>query len=177
MKQLPTHARLAASALLSLLSPAVVLAEPAPAPANQASGKIPVKTADDLPRHSYKVEGKASEFLLSDKPFKDFVAQVKANLQSDLDKYDIQDRTTLQAYYTTLQQIAIFENRQADAIALLAKIRELETKESKKLMNGQVLLSLFEAEKIAGFYQGFKIGRRAARENAFQKIHHGSDIK
>ncbi|MBS0189988.1 MAG: S8 family serine peptidase [Phycisphaerales bacterium] len=150
MKQLPTHARLAASALLSLLSPAVVLAEPAPAPANQASGKIPVKTADDLPRHSYKVEGKASEFLLSDKPFKDFVAQVKANLQSDLDKYDIQDRTTLQAYYTTLQQIAIFENRQADAIALLAKIRELETKESKKLMNGQVLLSLFEAEKIAG---------------------------
>lgn len=112
--------------------------------------KIVVKTADDLPRHTYKIEGKASEFLLSEKPFKDFIAQVKANAESDLAKYDIQDKTTLQAYYTLLQQIAIFENREADAAQFLEKIRELETKESKKLMTGQVLLALFEAEKVAG---------------------------
>ena len=136
--------------LLSLSVSGVVLAEPARHP-ESGLRQDAVKTADDLPRPATKSGGQGFGILLSDKPFKDFVVLGQANLQSDLDKYDIQDRTTLQAYYTTLQQIAIFENRQADAIARsFAKIRELETAGIEKADERTGAPLLFEAEKIAG---------------------------
>ena len=126
---------------------APLFAQPATPPATTPSGKIPVKTADDLPRHTYQIEGKASEFLRSDAPFKAFVTKVRADIESDLLKYDITDVATLKDMYNTLQQIAIFEGRDQDAIALIEKSRAIETKEAKKLMTGQVLTSLVEARK------------------------------
>jgi len=122
--------------------------ESAPAPAAQkADGRIPVKTKDDLPRHTYRVEGKASEFLLSDAPFKAFVQQVKQNAESDLAKYKIEDRTTLQEYYALLQTVALFEHRDDDALKYLEKAQEVEAKESKKLMMGMVSKAMIEATK------------------------------
>jgi subtilisin family serine protease len=120
-----------------------------PAPAQPGTKKV-VKTADDLPRHTYKIEGKASEFVLSDAPFKAFVSKVKADTEADLAQYQIEDRTTLQGYYGTLQQIAMFEGRFDDAIGFVERIRELEAKESKKLMTGQVLTAMVNAGKSAG---------------------------
>lgn len=128
-------------------------ADPAPAAAAQPGGKKVVKTQDDLPRHVYQIEGKASEFVLTDEPFKAFVAKVKADTQSDLEQYQIDDRTTLQGYYTLLQQIAMFEGRYDDAAGYIEKVRELETKESKKLMTGQTLLSLIAAGKTTGSFK------------------------
>lgn len=125
-------------------------ATPAPASASQPDTRKPVKTADDLPRHTYKIEGKASEFVLSDAPFKAFVAKVKADCEADLKEYAIEDRTTLQAYYGVLQQIAMFEGRLDDAAGYIEKIRGLEAKESKRLMAGQVQLAMIEASKSAG---------------------------
>jgi len=122
--------------------------ESAPAPAAQkADGRIPVKTKDDLPRHTYQVEGKASEFLLTDAPFKAFVQQVKQNAESDLAKYKIEDRTTLQEYYALLQTVALFEHRDDDALKYLEKAQEVEAKESKKLMMGMVSKAMIEATK------------------------------
>ena len=137
--------KLALIVLLAGTTTSVFADNPPPAPTT----KITVKTADDLPRHTYKVAGKASEFLLSDKPFKDFVSQVKLNAESDLATYDITDRTTLQGYHALLQQIAMFEGRFDDAIACSAKVRSLEGKESKKLMTGQVLGALIAAKKAS----------------------------
>lgn len=134
---------------LALAAPAWA-SEPAAAPAAGATGKIPVKTADDLPRHVYKIEGKASEFLVSDAPFKAFVEQVRANIESDLAKYDITDKTTLRGYQMQLMQIAVFQGREADALKHLENARELETKESTRLMMGQSLLSMFAARREAG---------------------------
>lgn len=140
-----THiAKLALIVLLAGTATSVLADNPPPAP---AGSKIPVKTSDDLPRHTYTIEGKASEFLLSDKPFKDFVAKVKANVDADLAKYDITDRTTLQGYHTLRQQIAMFEGRLDDALACAATVKSLEGKESKKLMTGQVLAALVAASK------------------------------
>ena len=63
--------------------------------AAQPGGKIAVKTAADLPVHMYTIEGAASEFVVSDAPFKAFAAKVRTNIEGDLAKYDIQDPTTL----------------------------------------------------------------------------------
>lgn len=121
-----------------------------PAASAQPGGRKPVKTQDDLPRHTYHIDGKASEFVLSDAPFHEFVGKVKTDAESDLKLYDIQDRTTLQGYYALLQQIAMYEGRLDDAAAYVDRIRELEAKDSKRLMTGQVLLSMISAAKTAG---------------------------
>ncbi len=128
-----------------------------------APAKITVKTADDLPRHVYKIEGKASDFLLSDAAFKKFVAELKANTLADLEKYDIQDKTTLKGYYTLLQQIAVFEGNFDEAFKQLEKARAIEGKESTKLMMGQVLGSMVAGRKASNngtdkpaYYAAFK---------------------
>jgi hypothetical protein len=114
-----------------------------------ATPKIAVKTADDLPRHTYSISGKASEFLTTDKPFKDFVAQVKGHTEETLAKYYIQDPTTLSGYYALLQQIAMFEGNTTAAVDYANRVKALETKESKKLMSGQVIRA-YAAAKGAG---------------------------
>ncbi len=138
------------SLALILAAGLAVVSPAASSVAQPPDNRIVVKTADDLPRHTYKIEGKASEFLVSDKPFADFLVQLKKDTEDDLAKYKIEDPTTLQAYYGVLQQIAMIQGRDDDALALVDKIRALESKESKKLVTGQVLRAMVTAKKAAG---------------------------
>jgi subtilisin family serine protease len=140
------------------------------APAAQPGARKPVKTQDDLPRHTYTIQGKASEFLMSDAPFKAFVAKVKADTEDDLAKYDIQDPTTLQGYYSVLQQIAIFEGRDDDAIALISKVRSLEGKESKKLMTGQTIQAFVAAKKAGADQAAIDKSFRAALDKNVRSL-------
>lgn len=140
----------------------------APAAAAGAGAKKPVKTADDLPRHTYKIEGKASEFVVSDGPYKAFLKQMKADLEGDLAGYDITDPTTLQGYHQTLQAIAVLEGRWDDALACADKVKELETKEAQKLYSGTTLRSVVAAKKAAAGRAGGGAGD-AAEDAAFRK--------
>lgn len=126
--------------------PAALAQAPANAPAT-AAAKKPVESADDLPRHTYTIPGKASDFIVSTDDFDAFIAKVRADLESDLDTHDIQDNTTLQQYYTTLQSIALMQGRYDDALAFTPKIRDLETKEAQKLMTGVALQAVVAASK------------------------------
>lgn len=121
-----------------------------PAAAAPPAQRKPVQTADDLPRHTYKVEGKASEFVLSGAPFKAFMQRVRADLESDLAAFDIKDPTTLQQYYATLQAAAMIDGRIDDAVGYVEKIRAVETKEAQRIFSGTVLLSLQAAKKAGG---------------------------
>ena len=136
-------------ALLSLCAGLATGGVPAVAAPPAPGTKIAVRTADDLPRHTYKIEGKASELLLRDAAFKAFVAQLKANTLADLEKYDIQDKTTLKSYHTALQQIAFFEGNYDEALRQVEMVRALEGKESTRLMLGQVLASMIAARKVS----------------------------
>jgi len=147
---------LAAGLLVALPSAAMAQGQP--------GAKIVVKTADDLPRHTYKIEGKASEFVVSDAPFKAFVAKVKADVEADLAKYDIKDPTTLQGYYNVLLGVAMFEKRDADVLKYVDMVRELEAKQSKKLTTGLAARALIAASKEsdpAKFEQTFKTELKA----------------
>ena len=153
------NARLARLSCLLLIAGAASLAradDPRVPPQTASGPKTPVKTADDLPRHTYTIAGKASEFLVSDKPFADFVAKVKANTEADLAKYDIQDKTTLQSYYQLLQQIALFQGDNAKVLKLVEQVRELEGKESKKLMTGQIIRAYLAGKEAKDFNATFK---------------------
>ena len=106
------------------------------APSSPPKQKIKIASLNELPRHSYKIEGSATDLLKSDAAFAEFAKQVRADIQSDLDTYEIDDATTLRDKYSTLMTLDMLEGRYDEALKLCDQIRELETKEAAKLMVG-----------------------------------------
>jgi len=121
----------------------------APLALAQPAKKVVVNTVDDLPRHTYRISGKASDLIVAGDPFEKLVAQVRTDLEADLAGYDIQDPNTLQSYYQALQAVAVFQGREADALAFVEKARAVESKEAKKLMMGLVLRAIFDGRAAA----------------------------
>ncbi|MFM9959028.1 MAG: S8 family serine peptidase [Phycisphaerales bacterium] len=140
--------RLVPAALVVLAG--VVLAGPlsAPAWAEPAAKKV-VKTADDLPRHTYKIDGKASAFIDDTAKMGALMTQLRKDLESALAEYDIQDPTTLQGYLSSLQSIALLEGRDQDALSFIDRIKELETKQAQKLVTGTVQRAVVASRAVA----------------------------
>jgi hypothetical protein len=61
-----------------------------------AAQKKKLEKLDDLPRHTYKVDLSPSEILKSDEAFTALADKVKADVESILDTYEIDDHKTLQ---------------------------------------------------------------------------------
>jgi len=116
----------------------------------QTNDKIAVKSSDDLPRHTYKIEGTVSDLLRSPEQVAGLAGLVRADIEADLAKYDIQDSTTLQGLLNTLMNIAVLEERFDDALGYVPQIRRLEEKESQKLMTGLVFEAIVGARKKTG---------------------------
>lgn len=100
------------------------------------SAKTKIEKKDDLPRHTYKIDVPAADFLDKDAPLLKLAGEVRQDLESDLDKYEILDETTLKEYYSTLGMIARIEGRDEDNIKYLEMVRDLEDKEAVKLTSG-----------------------------------------
>lgn len=119
--------------LIALFSLSLVLATPA------LAQKIRIEKADDLPRYTYQIEGKASELVQDRDAIMALAAKVKSDLEADLETYEIPDATTLQGYYGTLRTIAYLDGRREDVLELSDKIRALEDKKSVQLTSGLLI--------------------------------------
>ena len=98
--------------------------------------KIKIEKADDLPPHSYQIEMKAVDLVENKDALMKLAEAIKADIEADLEKYDIQDKTTLKGYYAKLGIIALIEGRYDDYLKFLQMRKELEDKEASKLMTG-----------------------------------------
>ncbi len=138
-------------ALVALCLPVVASAE-----------KTKVLKADDLPRHTYKIEGTAEELIRSDEEFAAFAAEVRANLEGDLEQYDIQDATTLEGIQSTLLSLDLMDGNWDAAEKRVAVLRELEDKESLKLTTGLGAEARIAAAKSVGLedFDAFKVAFR-----------------
>jgi len=113
--------------------------------------KIKLEKKDDLPRYTYHIDVPASELLTNDTAAKKLAAEVRKDMESDLDKYEIDDATTLKEYYSVLGNISQLEGRYEDNLKYIGLIRELEDKEAVKLTSG-----LFSEAVAHGFMTGEK---------------------
>jgi subtilisin family serine protease len=109
--------------------------------------KKQVRTADDLPRFTYTIEGKASAFIDDDAAILRLAAEIRRDVEATLAAYDIQDPTTMQDLLIAVQNAAMLEGRFDDAIAYVERIRALETKEAQRLMTGLVPRALAAAKR------------------------------
>jgi subtilisin family serine protease len=121
----------------------------APAPAQPKDERIPVKTADELPRHTYKVSGTSLEIIGDDARFMPLLDQMVKNTEADLAKYRIEDVSTLQGMYDFLGLAASIRADYDRALEWSAKSKALETKEAEKLMRGVTLESRVIALRAA----------------------------
>ncbi|RLA52095.1 MAG: hypothetical protein DRQ65_07285, partial [Gammaproteobacteria bacterium] len=116
------------------------------APSANAGEKI--ESITDLPVRSYPTDI-APSAMLEDPALMDALrAQVKGDTEGVLEKYDLEDPATLKRFYGVLSSIALFEGRNDDAREMWEKVRDLEDKESARLMtglNGSSLIAAREA--------------------------------
>ena len=122
----------------------------APVLSNQviAQDKIKIEKLDDLPRYTYKIDVKAVEFLKDEAAIMKLTTEIKTDLNSDLEKYDIADKTTLKDYYSQLGTISLIENNYDGYLKNLEARIELEEKEALKLTTGLFSRAFIAAKKL-----------------------------
>ncbi len=101
-----------------------------------AQQKIKITKADELPRRSLQLNGKVLEILEDRAQLNRLTDELIKNLQSDLDKFDIADASTLQGYYLTLMQLYAAKGDYDKALSYLPLARQLESKPAGKITTG-----------------------------------------
>lgn len=101
--------------------------------ADDAPAKIKILKADDLPRRSVTIVGKAVDVVKDEVQLNKLNDEFIKNLESDLVKYDIQDKATLKSYYQTLLACYLFKNDYEKVLSFIPKIEVLEDKMGEKL--------------------------------------------
>jgi len=120
------------------------------APANKRAEKIRITKLDELPQHTYSISGKVVDLVQSRTQVAELAKRVRANIEADLNTYEINDATTLQNMYGTLLTIDLLEGDHDAALARIAQIRALEDKEAKKLTTGMSTQAMIAARREVG---------------------------
>ena len=121
-----------------------------PESAEQPREKIKITKLDDLPQHTYPVEGQLAELVRSDEWIGELAGKVRADIEADLATYQIDDASTMQRMYNTLLTIDLIEQKHDDALAGIERIRALEEKEAKKLVAGLSTEAMIGARRQVG---------------------------
>src|SRR5208283_5443233 len=121
---------------LARLTPLLLILA-APSSYSQALAKKKVVSQADMPRHSYPVEGLASALAQADgATFGAFASRVRADIESDLRDYDIEDRSTLRDLLSAKLNLQELAGEHEAALATVEALRALEDKPSAKLTTG-----------------------------------------
>ncbi len=101
-----------------------------------AQGKKRIEKAADLPRFSYKLDGKIEDMVRDDAKFKPFAKDVRRDLESVLAQYEIDDKATLRQILGELAQLDMLDRNYEAALARVAQVKALEDKPADKLLSG-----------------------------------------
>lgn len=132
-------------------SPPTPPAKPTPPPARPIVPPAPpakpkITKLDDLPRHTYPVQGTVTDLVMNDAKFNALADQVYADTQKDLNDYDIEDKTTLKGLKGMLLQIDLLKGRNDEARKLVEELKNLEDKPALKLTSGLLVLTRLDIE-------------------------------
>jgi hypothetical protein len=101
-----------------------------------AQNKPRIEKAADLPRFSYRIEGKVEDTVRQAERFAAFSAAVRKDVDGVLAGYDIPDRATQRDLLTTLALLDFLDGRYAQSLARAEQVRALQDKPADKLLSG-----------------------------------------
>ncbi len=119
-------------------------------PSAFAQDKKRVEKAADLPRFTYKVDGKLEDTIRDSAKFAAFAKEYRGNVESVLAQYDIADKATLRNLLSSLIQLDYLEGRYDAALKGVATVRDLQEKPADKLLSGIQIKAYVDAQKQAG---------------------------
>ena len=128
--------------LAFFLSPKYVCAE--------ASGKKRIMSIDDLPRHTYSVTGTLTDLVMNKESFVSLASQVRADVENDLEIYEIGNKSTMMHFLKTLLALDMCNGDYDGAIDRINQIRGLEDKQVLRLTHGLIEESIIKAYQKAG---------------------------
>jgi subtilisin family serine protease len=108
----------------------------AASPSLFAQEKIKIKKLDDLPRHTYKVTNKVIDLVKSDEAFAKLADLVRKDVEADLAKFEIEDKTTLKRLHGLLMMLDLQGGHDEEALRRLKLFRDLEDNRALKLTAG-----------------------------------------
>ena len=101
---------------------------------SQSGGKKKVTSQADLPRFSYPLTGTASELVQSDdSTFNAFAAKVRADLDSVLRDYEIDDKATLRTLLSVKLDLEELAGEYKEGLQTVEALRALQQKPAAKL--------------------------------------------
>jgi len=115
--------------------------------AASAGDKIKIEKLDDLPRHTYQIDQKAVDMIGDEEAVLKLAKEIQKDIESDLNTYEIDDKTTLQGYYSVLGTIALLEKRYDDYLNFLQMRKDLEEKDAVRMTMGLFTQSYIKAIK------------------------------
>jgi len=125
--------------------------------------KQEVTKLDDLPRHTYSLPGKAAEVVTDPAVYAALAAKVEADTKSDLDHYDIQDKTTLKRLKGMLLYLSLLRGDDAASLRLIGELRQIPTNPTDPYLTGLISECRIVAAQATGstdgeaFHQRFKL--------------------
>jgi subtilisin family serine protease len=139
-------------------------------PRESATQKTKIAKQDDLPRHTYEVTGTVTELVQSPAAFAPFAAAVRADIEADLETYDIEDPTTLSGLQGTLLSLDILDGHYEAALERIAALRQLEEKPGLKLITGTTSEARIAALQEVGGEENLDEYREAFRRHYSEKV-------
>lgn len=112
-----------------------------------AQAKPRIEKAADLPRFSYKIDGKLEDLLRSPERFAPFAAAVRRDTESVLAGYDIADKGTRRDLISTLAALDFLDGRYDSTLARLEEVKSLQDKPADKLLSGLRLRAMAQAAR------------------------------
>lgn len=135
--------------------------------AAQASGRKVVKSEADLPRFNYPISGTASELVKADDAtFGAFAAKVRADVESVLRDYDIEDHGAQRQLLGVELDLQLLAGENDAAMQTVEKLRAMEDKPAAKLMTGLMTRAMVDAQKSTGQTSGDAYDAAFAKEYA-----------
>ena len=133
------------------------------------SQKQKITSAEQLPRRTIALEGKVAEIYHNDALLKKIANELYQNFLNDMEVFDIQDKSTLKSYESTLMQLEFYLGDYSNIPTRLERIRGLEDREEDKLTTGLTMnaqLAALEKYPInsAEYFNEFSKNYRAALE-------------
>jgi subtilisin family serine protease len=129
--------------LLALLLSGTVLA----ADENATGEKIKITSLDELPVHTYPLDGTVAKLMEVPDKMKALRKQYRADIESDLATYEISDVATLKGFYNSLVLLDLADLKYDSALERINQIASMEDKEAARLMGGLTTKAYVQAKK------------------------------
>lgn len=105
-----------------------------------------ITQADQLPRIAFPFEGSVVELVDDPEALQPYLDKLRAEIERQLDVFDIQDNATVRGYIQTLRTLDFLDGDYEAALKKIETIREMQDKPSDRLTSGLI------AEALAHIY-------------------------